>query len=561
MIGWNKFLRNRKWFGSMIGVYAIVVFGFLVFFVISIVVWQMFFRDTDRMPISGECRYVNLAIANEANAILLPHVDALNAMPKTIVRTVVRANTLDSLTLLPGVVSAFCLVDGKQLEADRKSQPSVWLRDSLTAMRTEFYRYPNASTKYRFSNRCRTAVYHRDGKKYYLIADVYDSTGTKWWNQEKWTDADSTKKIVHNATGRYYLIALLVDENWLRTELAHHFERAMSGNESFLFWSVDTIQGGAGIVSDGDTLWWHGLRTIQPGIVTHVEEFELLSNSWFHPRTIWNMGFKQKSIAQRMVKPMLAVIVYLLFTGAIISALLASRKLWLSRQLALEQFAHAIKTPVARMRLSTDMLIEQRAASPEHEQQLLASLNRECSRLEMSVQNAALALEEGEHKLHFEPVDLRKYLTEVSEMWLPTFEQIQIPFTVNIASDATVPMDRNLFGIALDNILDNALRHTRLNREKVFLPGKLQVMLSLTLTGSNAVIAVTDSGAGIPPQVLKTIFHRFERSGDRALSGVSGLGIGLAIAQEIVASHKGTIVAENCPEGGARFIISLPLKS
>lgn len=89
---------------------------------------------------------------------------------------------------------------------DRKSQPSVWLRDSLTAMRTEFYRYPNASTKYRFSNRCRTAVYHRDGKKYYLIADVYDSTGTKWWNQEKWTDADSTKKIVHNATGRYYLI-------------------------------------------------------------------------------------------------------------------------------------------------------------------------------------------------------------------------------------------------------------------------------------------------------------------------------------------------------------------
>jgi signal transduction histidine kinase len=83
----------------------------------------------------------------------------------------------------------------------------------------------------------------------------------------------------------------------------------------------------------------------------------------------------------------------------------------------------------------------------------------------------------------------------------------------------------------------------------------------LTLNGSvdpqkqAVVITVKDTGPGIPPEHQEDIFEPFFTTKSEG----HGLGLGLSTVYGIVERHQGTIVAQNSPEGGARFVISLPL--
>jgi signal transduction histidine kinase len=71
--------------------------------------------------------------------------------------------------------------------------------------------------------------------------------------------------------------------------------------------------------------------------------------------------------------------------------------------------------------------------------------------------------------------------------------------------------------------------------------------------GSSAVVSISDSGPGIPPEKLAEVFDPFFTTKQQ------GMGIGLSIARTIVQAHKGRIWAENLPEGGAVFHLSMPL--
>ncbi|MGH2593505.1 MAG: sensor histidine kinase, partial [Anaerolineae bacterium] len=75
-------------------------------------------------------------------------------------------------------------------------------------------------------------------------------------------------------------------------------------------------------------------------------------------------------------------------------------------------------------------------------------------------------------------------------------------------------------------------------------------------------IGVTDTGAGIPPEDLSRIFERFyqvDKSRSRSASGGS-LGLGLAIAKEIVTAHGGSIHAESVTGLGTKFVVRLPIE-
>ena len=95
-------------------------------------------------------------------------------------------------------------------------------------------------------------------------------------------------------------------------------------------------------------------------------------------------------------------------------------------------------------------------------------------------------------------------------------------------------------------MLANALQHTPAG-------GAISVALHAVDDGEGVSVAVTDTGPGIPGEVLPHVFDRFVRAPDS-----HGSGLGLAIARDLVEAHGGTIEAANRPEGGAVLRFTLP---
>ncbi|MGA7269439.1 MAG: HAMP domain-containing sensor histidine kinase [Acidimicrobiia bacterium] len=100
------------------------------------------------------------------------------------------------------------------------------------------------------------------------------------------------------------------------------------------------------------------------------------------------------------------------------------------------------------------------------------------------------------------------------------------------------------------NLLANARQHT---------PPRTPVEVGLSASKGRAILTVTDHGPGIPDEAIERIFERFYRIDSSRSRARGGSGLGLAIVSAIVASHNGTISAENAPGAGARITVSLPL--
>jgi signal transduction histidine kinase len=102
------------------------------------------------------------------------------------------------------------------------------------------------------------------------------------------------------------------------------------------------------------------------------------------------------------------------------------------------------------------------------------------------------------------------------------------------------------------NLLSNAFKFTPAN-------GTVRVELLGVTAGGTARVEVADSGPGIGLDMRDVVFERFEQIDDSATRRVGGTGLGLHIARELVSLHGGTIGVDDAPEGGAMFVVELPV--
>ena len=121
---------------------------------------------------------------------------------------------------------------------------------------------------------------------------------------------------------------------------------------------------------------------------------------------------------------------------------------------------------------------------------------------------------------------------------------IQVPEHIS-----PVSADLDLASLALRQLLSNAAKYS---------PPTSEIVISASETNDMITIRVLDEGPGIPSTELEAIFERFYR-GMRAHDSVAGTGMGLSIARDIISAHKGRLWAENRPEGGAQFSLTLPI--
>jgi two-component system sensor histidine kinase ChvG len=225
---------------------------------------------------------------------------------------------------------------------------------------------------------------------------------------------------------------------------------------------------------------------------------------------------------------------------------------------AIESFAadvaHELKNPLTSLRSAVDMF--SRARDDESRTRLMAIVKADVKRIDRLITDISDAsrLDAELSRESASPVDIVKLLETIVEIYqmmeLP--RGVKIEMNLNLPPDATVLGRDERLGQIIRNLVDNAVS---------FSPKDGTVTISARPESGNVRITVDDEGPGIPPDNLETIFQRFytERPQDHDFGKNSGLG--LSIARQIANGVGGQISAENRPEGGARFIVLLPLAS
>lgn len=214
--------------------------------------------------------------------------------------------------------------------------------------------------------------------------------------------------------------------------------------------------------------------------------------------------------------------------------------------------SHELRTPVSLIRTEAELALRRNRGEAEYKeslQHILLEAERTTFLIEQLLSLARA--DSGRESLRLQPVDLCETLRSVIDGWQQVARIRDLQFSASFdVSPYYVLGDETLLRRLADILLDNAFKYTSA-------PGAVE--LSLTQKGDHVAITVKDSGLGIAEEEQAKIFERFYRV-DKARTRVQGgAGLGLAIAQWIVAQHSGSIAVESRPGNGSTFRVELPM--
>jgi two-component system sensor histidine kinase KdpD len=218
----------------------------------------------------------------------------------------------------------------------------------------------------------------------------------------------------------------------------------------------------------------------------------------------------------------------------------------------LDSISHDLRTPLVSITGALSSLYEDGdRLEPAIRSSLVENAREEVERLNRLVGNLLdmTRLASGALQVHREPCDVQDLvgsaLAQLSERLHGRPVAVQVPDDLPL-----VPVDDVLMVQVLVNLLDNALKYS---------PPGAPIEVDAVLRDGGIEVAIADRGIGIPPEDLERVFDKFyrvHRPGSR-----DGTGLGLSICQGIVEAHGGRIWAENCPGGGTRLVLTLPLSA
>ncbi|WP_158916154.1 ATP-binding protein [Caulobacter sp. S45] len=160
-------------------------------------------------------------------------------------------------------------------------------------------------------------------------------------------------------------------------------------------------------------------------------------------------------------------------------------------------------------------------------------------------------IEAGRMQASFTPTDLAAFSAEIASGFRSAMERVGLNFTIEAEPLAQpVLVDRVMWEKVLLNLLSNAFKFT--------FEGGVSIRIASTPDGRCAQVQVQDTGVGVPQHELTRLFERFHRVEGTRGRTFEGSGIGLALVQELVKLHGGTISAQSAEGEGATFTILIP---
>lgn len=219
---------------------------------------------------------------------------------------------------------------------------------------------------------------------------------------------------------------------------------------------------------------------------------------------------------------------------------------------------HELRTPLIAIDKSISLLADKTAGPISQDQeQFLLIAERNLKRLTLLINDLLdlSKLEAGKMQLRPRPLSIEEIIRESIESfaaWAKT-KSIKIE---KIIQDGILKVnaDGDRISQVLVNLIGNAIKFTPSN-------GKITVEAILRKENDAIEVSVQDTGIGLSKEELPKIFDKFYQSARGTSAEVSGTGIGLSIAKEIVELHRGKIWAESEEGRGAKFIFTLPLKN
>ena len=213
--------------------------------------------------------------------------------------------------------------------------------------------------------------------------------------------------------------------------------------------------------------------------------------------------------------------------------------------------AHELKTPLTVLQMQLDTLSDRMDQSGQRVATKLQRAAQSSERLANLVESLldVSRIATGRFALKIEEIDIVDCVSRLVDGLHPTCVRAQCDIVVDADGPIVGSWDLLRLEQALTNLLANAIKYGA---------GK-PIRVSVRQNGGEVLLEVRDHGPGIPEAELGRIFERFERAA--SIRHYGGLGLGLYLIQAIVEAHGGSVAAENAADGGARFKVTLPLRT
>lgn len=216
----------------------------------------------------------------------------------------------------------------------------------------------------------------------------------------------------------------------------------------------------------------------------------------------------------------------------------------------LANISHELKTPLTSIHGFSEAVLDGTIDDPDGIRRSARIISDESTRVLRLVEELLdlSRIESGQVSMRLEEFSVGELLQQVGDVFALRSEESGVELEVDGASPVRVHGDFDRLEQVLNNLMDNAFRHTAAG-------GKVRVTATATPSGF-VQVSITDTGKGIPLDELPFLFDRFYRAQG---SAGKGYGLGLAIAREIVRAHGGDIWAASKQGEGTSFHFTLPV--